>query len=90
MLEGTGARIEDSFIKKAAEGADEARKNFDGMTESLMKLTGATKEFIGETAGAAGALTATAEQRRKNMPKASSTAIVGPILQPQAGKPKGP
>lgn len=92
LLEGTGGRLEDTYTKKAAEGADEARKNFDGMTESLLKLSGATKDFIDATAPAAGQLGNTAAQRRSTMPKGDAHLkdIVGPILQQQAGKPKGP
>jgi hypothetical protein len=69
-LEGTG-RIEDVYTKKAAEGADEARKNFNAMTGELWKLAEAAKEFVNQVAPAASALHATTQGRTR--PTGSST-----------------
>lgn len=92
MLEGTGGRLEDTYTKKAAEGADEARKNFNAMTEELGKAAAATKEFVNSVAPLADQLHGTAGSRQQTQPKGNpmNRDIVGPILQPQAGKPKGP
>jgi hypothetical protein len=92
LLEGPTGRLEDTFTRKAAEGADEARKNFNAMTNELNKAAAATKDFVGSLAPLADQLRGTAVQRQAVQPKGNATGrdIVGPILQTQAGKPKGP
>jgi hypothetical protein len=91
-LENKNGRVEDTFNAKAAEGADQARENFMKLLPALQSIGAAADELVGQLAPVAGALSATAKARQATQPKGNAYGadIVAPILQPQAGKPKGP
>lgn len=94
QLKGSG-RLEDLFTQKAAEGAEEARKNFSGMTEELYKAAAGAKAFIQAVAPLAGTLNTSAGQTNRSLPQGNafntdiSLTAGGAQQQTQANKPKG-
>jgi len=90
-LENKNGRVEDTFNTKAAEGADAARENFMKLLPALQAIGAAADELTSQLAPAATALHNTATARQATQPKGNAygSDIFGPILQPQANKPKG-
>ena len=80
-LEGS-TRIEDTYIRKAAEGADEARKNFNAMTGELWKLADAAKEFVNQVAPAAAALHSTSGGRVRTTGSPTNQDVLNTMYSP--------
>lgn len=94
-LENGPGRLEDAFTKKAAEGADEARKNFNQLTESLWKVVGGTNALVQSMNGVPQALGNAAAANRAGLPQGNafntdiSATASGAKIQPSPSKPKG-
>lgn len=97
LLEQGEGRIEDSFTKKSAEGADEARKAFTGLNEELWKVVKNVDTFKEAVVQSGSALKEAAEVNKAGLPQSSGTnediakAIAGgnAKTQQQGAKPKG-
>lgn len=93
-LEKGPGRLEDAFTKKAAEGADEARKNFNLMTDSLWKVVEGANALTKATAPLAATLHNAAQQNVNQLPKGNAfntdiaNAASGAQTQQQSNKPK--
>lgn len=95
LNEGPG-RVEDQFNKQAAAGAEEARKNFNQMTEELWKAVAGAEAFTKAMAPVSGVLGSAANTNKSSLPQGqgSNLDIItnfsnGAVLQPNANKPKG-
>jgi hypothetical protein len=97
LLDKGPGRLEDEFTKKASEGAEAARKNFNSMTEQLWKAVDGAKAFTDAVAPLANVLSTGSQNNRMSLPqgKGTNTDITGNFtgnasVQPTANKPKGP
>ena len=94
-LDNGPGRLEDAFTKRAAEGADEARKNFNQLTETLWKVVGGTNALVQSMSGVPTALGNAAAANRSGLQQGQgfnvdiTAGASGAKIQPQSNKPKG-
>lgn len=78
----SSTRIEDTYTRNAAEGADEARKNFNAMTDELWKLADAAKEFVNQVAPSAANLHTATQGRVRPTGSATNQDVLNTMYGP--------
>lgn len=82
-------RIEDQYTRKSAEGADEARKAFNGLTEELWKVVKGVDALKDSAVASSSSLHSGSGKNLTSLPQGTPFPSPAAVMAPNANKPKG-